>query len=64
MGALKDTGGGFKGSLQGIPARDLSAEEVKKHGGQDALLKTGLYAREKPRGSADKSVRPSADKEK
>lgn len=29
--------------LRGVPARDLSAEEVKKHGGVKALEQTGLY---------------------
>ena len=30
--------------LHGIPARDLTAEEAEKYGGEDALLNTGLYA--------------------
>lgn len=37
--------------LPGIPARDLSAEEVEQHGGEKALVATGLYvpvARPKP----------------
>ncbi len=29
--------------LRGVPARDLSAEEVKKHGGVKALKRIGLY---------------------
>ncbi len=29
--------------LRGVPARDLSIEEVKKHGGVKALEQTGLY---------------------
>ena len=29
--------------LRGVPARDLSAEEVKKHGGVKVLERTGLY---------------------
>ena len=33
-----------KGFLPGIPARDLSKEEVEKLGGKDALIATGLYA--------------------
>ena len=28
---------------RGIPARNLSAEEVEKYGGAEALEKTGLY---------------------
>ncbi len=64
MGALEWTGGGYGGSLQGIPARDLSAEEVKEHGGEKVLLETGLYGRVKPSPSTDKARRPSEDKEK
>ncbi len=37
-----------KGFIVGIPARDLTNEEVKKHGGVKFLLSTGLYA--KPKG--------------
>jgi len=37
------TGGGFKGFLPGIPARDLTSEEVVKFGGEATLLTTGLY---------------------
>ncbi len=29
--------------LRGVPARDLSAEEVEKCGGVEALARTGLY---------------------
>ena len=36
-----------KGFIPGIPARDLSAAEVKKHGGVKFLLSTGLF--EKPK---------------
>ncbi len=63
MAGLKYTGGGFGGSLQGIPARDLTAEEVEEHGGVEVLLKTGLYARAKPKASSDKARKPSEDKE-
>ena len=28
-----------------IPARDLSDEEVEQHGGEKALIATGLYAK-------------------
>lgn len=37
------TGGGYGGFLPGIPARDLTDEEVKEHGGEQALVATGLY---------------------
>jgi len=37
-----------KGSwFPGIPARDLSEEEVKRLGGEKAILATGLYEKEK-----------------
>lgn len=39
--------------LPGIPARDLTVQEVKDLGGEKALIETGLYA--KP---------PKAEKEK
>jgi hypothetical protein len=41
---LKYIGNGF---IPGIPARDLSDDEVKKHGGVKLLLSTGLYAKPK-----------------
>ena len=41
---LKYIGTGF---LPGIPARDLTDEEVKKCGGVKFLLSTGLYAKPK-----------------
>lgn len=41
---LKYVGGGF---LPGVPARDLSAEEVELHGGAKALIASGLYVEEK-----------------
>lgn len=56
--ALIYTGGGFGGALPGIPARDLSADEVKLHGGETNLLGTGLY--EKP--ESDKKA-PKANEE-
>jgi hypothetical protein len=31
-------------AIVGIPARDLTAEEVKEYGGEAYLLMTGLYA--------------------
>ena len=47
---LKYIGNGF---IPGIPARDLSAEDVKKYGGKEKLLATGLYAEpEKPKRKA------------
>ncbi len=32
-----------KGAIIGIPARNLSDDEVNQYGGKDFLLKTGLY---------------------
>ncbi len=43
MSKLKYIGDGF---LPGVPARDLSAEEVEQHGGAKALIASGLYAAE------------------
>lgn len=40
---LKYIGGGT--FIIGIPARDLTAAEVKEHGGIVELCKTGLYER-------------------
>lgn len=47
MVSLRYTGRGCGMFVHGVPARDLSAEEVEKHGGERALLKSGCY--EKPR---------------
>ena len=44
MGIKYKTG---SGSLPGIPARDLTDDEVKKFG-RTFLLKTGLYYEDKP----------------
>jgi len=40
------------GSLRGIPARNLSVEEVKKYGGEDYLTMNGVY--KKPKAKANK----------
>ena len=37
------------GIIPGIPGRDLSDEEVEKHGGVDWLVATGLWKVEKPK---------------
>lgn len=40
-------------AIIGIPARDLSDEEVEKYGGEEELIATGLYERvEKGEGKA------------
>ncbi len=40
---LHYTGGGIGGYHYGIPARDLTDEEVERFGGEKALIRTGLY---------------------
>lgn len=37
------------GFIPGIPARNLSDEEVKEYGGEKKLLATGLYEKEAPK---------------
>ena len=41
-----------KGFIPGIPARDLSGDEIKKYGGIKFLLATGLF--ERPRQERDR----------
>jgi len=57
---MRYTGGGCGGSLPGVPARDLSDEEVKQHGGAKVLQATGLYeparGRKVPRENVDTEV--------
>ena len=36
-----------KGFIVGIPARDLSDDDVKKYGGEKFLLSLGLYTKPK-----------------
>lgn len=43
--------------IPGIPARDLTADEVEEYGGEEYLLATGLYS--KP----DKKKKSAADKD-
>ncbi len=45
--------------LPGVPARDLSDEEVKTYGGEAWLIKTGLW--QKPREKKAKNSSPSSD---
>lgn len=44
----------------GIPARDLSDQEVEQYGGEQALLTTGMY--EKPK--AERKTKPAVEAEK
>jgi hypothetical protein len=46
-------GGGF---IPGVPARDLTEEEVKEHGGAKVLTAHGLYE-EKQEKAAEKSAK-------
>lgn len=46
---MKYTGGGYKGWLPNIPARDLTDEEVARFG-REFLLRTGLYEEVEPAG--------------
>ena len=43
---LKFIGNGF---IPGIPARDLTDEEVKKYGGEKLLISKGLWEKPKPK---------------
>lgn len=50
-------------SLPGIPARDLSSEEVAAHGGEAFLLSSGIYKKAKSAPSSTKAASgPSEDK--
>jgi len=54
-----------KGIVYGIPARDLTDEEVKEYGGEAKLLRTGLYEKmETPRPSNKLQKPNSENKEK
>ncbi len=49
--------------LPGVPARDLTEDEVEECGGEQVLLASGLYAEDKPATKADKTVGKTAEKE-
>lgn len=50
--------------LDGIPARDLSEDEVEQYGGEAALVATGLYGRpHEARPAAIKPKRAEVDQE-
>jgi hypothetical protein len=48
---LKYIGDGF---IPGVPARDLTDEEVEKCGGEEFLLSTGLYKKSKSKPQSKK----------
>ncbi len=51
---LKYIGTGF---IPGIPARDLSAAEVKKYGGVKLLLSLGLFEKPKKKVKVEKTIK-------
>ena len=61
--ALRYTGGGFGGALAGIPARDLTAEEAEKFGGEKTLLASGLYVKSENKQAAGPAENKAATKE-
>lgn len=56
---LRYVGDGF---LPGVPARDLSDEETREHGGVRVLVATGLYESVVAKADNDKSDKPAAGK--
>jgi len=54
---LKYTGAG---SLPGVPARDLTAQEAKQFD-EEALLKSGCYVKVKPTPAEDKAAAGGAE---
>lgn len=48
--------------LPGVPARDLSDNEVEEFGGEKRLLESGLYIRtKKPQPQANKMALPESE---
>ena len=47
--------------LYGIPAKDLTAEKVEKHGGVEYLVGTGLYQEVKPEVKKAKVEKPEVN---
>ena len=47
--------------IYGIPAMDLTAEEVEKHGGVEYLVGTGLYQEVKPEVKKAKVEKPEVN---
>lgn len=45
------------GAIPGIPARNLTAEEVKEYGGESFLISTGLYAKPVSKKTSKKEVK-------
>lgn len=53
---LKYIGNPINGEyIYGIPARDLSSDEVKAYGGKAYLISTGFY--QEPKKPADQSIK-------
>ena len=57
--ALRYTGAGRGAFLAGVPARDLTTDEVERLGGRSFLLASGLYV---TAGEDKKSAGPKEDK--
>ena len=55
---LHYTGGGYGGAIGGIPARDLTEQEVNELGGAQQLIATGLYEDVKPVEEKPKRAEP------
>ena len=53
-------GGGF---LVGVPARDLTLEEAKRHRGKAFLVRTGLYKEVRIKSPAKPHAKPEANEE-
>lgn len=60
---LRYTGRGCGAFLDGVPARDLSPDEVDKYGGLAALLSTGLYELEAEEEDNGHSIEKDPDRE-
>lgn len=56
MQGLRYTGRGCGMFLHGIPARDLTAEEVEEYGGERKLLKSGIYGKAQKPAKAKREV--------
>lgn len=58
MNGLRYVGGGF---LPGVPAKDLTAEQVEQYGGEKTLIASGLYeVAGTPQKAKDEKTLPAA----
>ena len=49
------------GALVGVPARDLTDEEVEAYGGERVLLASGLYEKVRPQPVSTSKLKASDD---